>query len=188
MPTDRALKKKESVVYAEVLLDATLPRGVAFEVSGQLEQMSGIIRGNVELRSALTDRSLPEQTRCAIVREVFNEGFDDALVAVLEVMVKRDDVALLGKVSEAYLERAEDALNAVFVDVWTVVALDDGLRESIRSKFSGQSGRDVRLREHIDGGMVGGIVLSSHGRRIDASVASQLKSARVVLAQSQKDN
>jgi F-type H+-transporting ATPase subunit delta len=63
-----------------------------------------------------------------------------------------------------------------------VVELDDGLRDGIRKKYSAQFGKGVLLREHTDPSLVGGIVLSAHGRRIDASVASQLESARVVLS------
>ena len=37
------------------------------------------------------------------------------------------------------------------------------------------------LREHIDKSLLGGILMSANGKRIDASVLSQLESARNVL-------
>ncbi|MDR2493225.1 MAG: F0F1 ATP synthase subunit delta [Coriobacteriales bacterium] len=184
MPADRALTRKASAVYAEVLLEAAHAAGVAFEVSSQLEQAQAAIRGSIELRSALLDKNLPVEARMGIVNELF-AGFAPVLLATLSVMVKRGDLGLLGRVSEAYLVRAEDALDASFIDVTTAIGLDDTLREKIKEKYAAQLGRDVLLREHLDPSIIGGIVLSAHGVSIDASVVSQLENARVVLSRSQ---
>jgi F-type H+-transporting ATPase subunit delta len=181
MPTDRTLIRRTSAVYAEVLLQAARDEGTIFEVSGQLEQVLGVIRGNVELRNTLTDRTLPADARSGIAREIF-ASFDAALLEVLGVMIERGDVLLLSRVSELYIDLAEQELDSIIIDVTTVVELDDALRDSIQKKYSAQLGKGVLLREHIDPALVGGIVLSAHGRRIDASVSSQLENARVVLS------
>jgi F-type H+-transporting ATPase subunit delta len=181
MSIDRTLIRATSAVYAEVLLDAARDGGAALEVSGQLGQVLAVIRGNVELRDTLTDRILPHETRVAIVREVF-ASLDEALVGMLAVMVERDEIGLLDRVSEAYTDLVERKLDALILDVTTVVELDDNLRAGIKKKYSAQCGRDVLLREHIDPSLVGGVVLSAHGRRIDASVVSQLENARAMLS------
>jgi len=184
MPTDRVLTRKESTVYAQVLLEATQGSDTVFEVTSQIEQAHAVIRGNIELRTTLFDDAIPEATRIAIINEVF-AGFDDSLLAVLGVMVKRDDLKLLGKVAEAYVYAVEELLNVVIIDVTTVVELDDALRGSIKTKYSAQFGRDVYLREYINPAIMGGIVLSTHGVTIDASVVSQLEGVRTVLSSSQ---
>jgi len=182
MPTDRLLIRKESAVYAEVLLEAATGSDTVFEVAGQLEQANAVIRGNIDLRTTLFDRTIPAEARISIIKEVF-AGFDEALLAALGVMVSRDDLGILGKVAEAFGERAEEALNAVIIDVTTVVSLDEALRTAIKAKYSAQFGCDVLIREHIDPAIMGGIILSTHGVSIDASVVSQLESARAVLSQ-----
>jgi F-type H+-transporting ATPase subunit delta len=181
MPTERALIRKESVVYAQVLLEATQNAGTSFEVSGQLQDVLALTRGNIELRSTLCDASLSADARISIINEVFS-NYDEALRATLAVMVKRNNLGLLAKLSEEFSRLAEDALGAVFIDVTTALALDDGLRSAIKTKYAAQFGREVLLREHIDAGIVGGIVLKAHGISIDASVVSQLEHARVVLS------
>jgi F-type H+-transporting ATPase subunit delta len=116
-----------------------------------------------------------------VAREVF-AGFDEALVGMLGVMVEREDISLLDRVNDIYTELAEKELDSLIIDVTTVVELDDDLRASIKKKYSAQCGRDVLLREHIDSALVGGLVLSAHGRCIDASMVSQLENARLVLS------
>ncbi|MDR2587292.1 MAG: ATP synthase F1 subunit delta [Coriobacteriales bacterium] len=181
MPIDRTLTRRASIIYAETLLGATSGDDSAFEVSGQLEQVLATVRGSGELRGVLADRTIPAERRSELVREVF-AGFNAALLEVLVVMVERGDISLLPRVNEAYIAAAEEALGSVIIDVTTVIALDDGLRDSIKKKYSAQFGKEVLLREHVDPSLVGGIVLSTHGRRIDASVVSQLERARTVLA------
>ena len=182
MPTDRILMRKESAVYTQVLLEATQGSDTVFPVSSQIEQANAVIRGNVELRSTLYDDTVPVETRIAIINGVF-AGFDESLLAMLGVMIKRGDLKLLGKVAEAYVYAVEDLLHVVIIDVTTVVELDDALRDSIKTKYAAQFGRDVLLREHIDPTIMGGIVLSTHGVTIDASVVSQLEGVRAVLSQ-----
>ena len=81
----------------------------------------------------------------------------------------------------AYRNAAEEKLGVAVVDVTTVVALDDHLREVITEKLSADLGKKVVLREHIDASILGGIIMSTNGKRIDASVASELEHARIVL-------
>ncbi|MDR3052784.1 MAG: ATP synthase F1 subunit delta [Coriobacteriales bacterium] len=181
MPTDRIVIKKESAIYAEALLEAARQQDAIFALSGQLETVLHAVRGSIDLRATLADRTIPAQTRSGILREVF-ASLDPSLLAVLTVLVERDDIALLSRVNDAYVQRAEEALDAVIIDVVTVIELDDELREKIIAKYSAQLGRQVLLREQVDPSIVGGIVLSTHGRRIDASVVSQLENARTVLS------
>ena len=96
-------------------------------------------------------------------------------------MAEREDFALLSRVWASYGEQLERKLNVTVVDVTTVVELDDRLREVITKKAEADLGTNVVLREHIDKSLLGGILMSANGKRIDASVLSQLESARNVL-------
>jgi F-type H+-transporting ATPase subunit delta len=181
MTTSATVIRAKAAVYAQVLLDAAQTTGTVFEVAGQLETLLATVRGNIELRNTLGEAGIDAGTRSAIAREVF-VGFDEALLATFDVMIDRGDLAALGKTNALYAQLAETALGAVIIDVHTVVALDENLRQKIITKYSAQFGTSVLLREHIDPSLVGGIVLSAHGKRIDASVSAQLESARVVLS------
>ena len=56
------------------------------------------------------------------------------------------------------------------------------VREQVKDKLVADLGKDVVLREKVDPAIIGGIVMSSGGLRIDASIASQLENARCVLS------
>lgn len=181
MKTNAIHTRAKAAVYAEVLLEAAKASDSVFAIAGEFEELLSSVRKSLDLRNALVDKALPFEVKKTIVAEVF-ERFSPELLAAFTVMVERDDISALPRTQEAYVALAEKALDAVFVDVTTVVPLDDDLREQILTKYSAQLGCGILLREHIDASLIGGIVLSTHGKRIDASVLSQLENARHVLS------
>ena len=185
MPTNRHVQKEKVATYASVLLDGALAAGgqdAVLEVRDQTERIIRIVRSNMDLSSSLQDSSYTPEQRNSLARNVFAQA-NPVLVDVLAVMAERGDFALLSRVWESYGEQVERKLNVTVVDVTTVVPLDDHLREVITKKSEADLGTKVVLRESIDKSLIGGILMSANGKRIDASMTSQLEAARNVLKQ-----
>ena len=183
MPTNRLVVKETVDTYASVLLDAANAAGgqdTVLEVRDQLEVVTKALRSNVDLEVALAEETYTPEQRETLVRNVF-AGMNPALVETLLVMAERDDLGLAGRIYRAYDEQIEEKLGVAVVDVTTVVELDDALRETISNKAAQDLGKQVVLREHVDKSILGGIIMSVSGRRIDASIATQLDTARTVL-------
>ena len=186
MPTNRHVQKEKVATYASVLLDAALAAGgqdAVLEVRDQAERIIRIMRSNMDLSSSLQDSSYTPEQRNSLARNVFAQAHP-VLVDVLAGMAERGDFALLSRVWESYGEQVERKLNVTVVDVTTVVPLDDHLREVITKKSEADLGTKVVLRESIDKSLIGGILMSANGKRIDASMTSQLEAARNVLKHS----
>lgn len=181
MKTNATLTRSKATVYAEVLLEAAKASDKVLAVANEFDELLAAVRGSIELRNALTDTMLPLEGKKALSAEIF-AGFEPELIWVFDVMVERNDLSALARTHEIFIDLVEKELNAVIVDVTTVVPLDDSLREQITAKYSAQFGKGVVLREHIDESLIGGVVLSAHGKRIDASVSSQLEVARHALS------
>ena len=182
MPTNRLVIKEEIATYAAVLFDSAKSDGqdAVLEIRDQMEQVIAYIRSNMDLSTALSESGYTAEQRNEIAKNVFS-GFNPALVDVLGVMAERKDISLLNRVWESYEALIETELGVSVVDVTTTVELDDKLRGLITEKLKADLGKEVVLREHIDQSILGGIIMSANGKRIDASVVSQLESARSVL-------
>lgn len=183
MPTNRLVVKEQVATYAAVLFDAAYETGgqdAVLEVRDQLEKVSGAVRTSMELSNALDDPDYTPEQRGELAKNVF-AGCSPVLVDVLAVMAERGDGALLPRLMESFGDQLETKLNVRVVDVTTVVPLDDELRAVITKKAEADLGTNVVLREHIDKSILGGIIMSTNGKRIDASVVSQLDHARAVL-------
>lgn len=183
MPTNRLVIKETVDTYAQVLLDAANAASgqeAVLEVRDQLEVVTKALRSNIDLQVALAEKAYTPEQREELVRNVFT-GMHPALVDVLLVMSERDDLELANRVYAAFDGLIEEKLGVVVVDVTTAVPLDDALRETISNKAAQDLGKKVVLRERVDKSILGGIIMSASGRRIDASIATQLDTARTVL-------
>lgn len=181
MRTSRALAKKIVGTYAGVLLDAADADNSVDVVYSQMEAVQRIVRGHAPLRDALRDESATGAQRAKVAVDVF-AGLNPALVGAMAVLAERGTFDLLPSVVEEYGRVAEERRGVVAVSVTTAVELSESLRESITNKLAADLGKGVVLREKVDPAIIGGIVFSTHGQRIDASIASQLENARGVLS------
>jgi F-type H+-transporting ATPase subunit delta len=181
MRISRALAKQIVSTYGEVLYDAVASSNAVDDVSVQLDAVLRLVRSSSPLRDAFADDSATPQHRARVAREVF-AGLNSALVGTLAVMAEREHFDLLPSVADRFAELSEERRGAVAVDVTTAVELTAELRQAISDKIAADLGSGVVLREKVDPAIIGGVIISAHGRRIDASISSQLESARGVLS------
>jgi len=181
MRTSRALAKQITETYAGVLFDAAAAEDAVDDVGRQLDEVIFVVRGHADLRGAMADESLPADKRVEVLRSIF-PALHPAIDGAIAVMVEQENFDLLPAVVEAYDRVAEERRNIVVADVTTAIPLTESLRQSISDKLSADMGRAVVLREKVDPGIIGGIVIDAAGRRIDASIVSQLENARAVLS------
>jgi len=168
--------------YARTLFELATLAGSVDETDVSLSTVVAAVRGELELREALTDTSVPVEAKRAVLREIFGASVTAETLAIVTLLVERGHTALLSDVARSYGEVAEKERGIVAVSVTTAVPLDDALRASLTEKLAASLGRPVSLRETVDGSIVGGVVIKVAGRVLDGSVASQLDSVRRALA------
>lgn len=183
MATNRLVLQGKIKVYADTMFDAANDAGGANEVvtvRNQIARLRHLIYADMDLSLALNDASYTPAQRYDLAKAVFADC-ETALCETLAVMAEQGDVSLLGQVYHAYEDAMAERLKMVVVDVTTVVPLDDDLRGLIAKKAEAELGCSAMLNESIDESILGGIIMSVNGMRIDASVLSQLNRARYVL-------
>ena len=183
MPANRLIAKEEVATYASVLFDAANDRGsldAVLDVRTQMEAVMAATRSDMDLARALSDPDATDEQRYEVAKGTF-AACEPELGEVLAVMAQRSDMAFLPRVFEAYSGLMAEKLDTIVLDVTTVVPLDDELRRIIQEKTKADLGRNVVLHEHIDKSILGGIIMSTGEKRIDASIISQLNHARNVL-------
>ncbi len=183
MATNRLIQKGKVEVYADAAFTAANEMGgedAVLEVRNQMVQIRQLIYSDMDLSLALNDASYTPEQRHQLAEAVFADC-NLALREVLAVMVENGDIDELGNVFHAFEDVVEDKLKLCVVDVTTAVPLDDKLRELIKQKAEADLGVKAMLHESIDKSILGGIIMSVNGMRIDASVVSQLNRARHVL-------
>ena len=181
MPTNRTLVKQQVATYTACLLEAAKSANRVFDDIDNVKKVRSAVLKSVQVREFLEDTGVPAENKKAFIKDAFKD-FSPEVVSVVSVMAERGDLKLLGRVASNYELEAEKALDTVVVDVTTAVELDDHLRDVICNKLQADLGHTVRLNETVDKSILGGIIMSVHGKRMDASVKTQLAHARQVLS------
>ena len=168
--------------YANAAIDGANAAGgkeAVVEIRNQMLEILGFMASNIDLRLACDDEGYTPEEREGIVKAVFG-SYNEILVSLLCV-ASRCDMGKLRGIYHKYEELIESKLNFNVVDVTTVVELDDNLRTVITEKAESDLGRECVLVEHIDPSIQGGIIMSTGGRYVDASVRTRFDRARIAL-------
>ena len=182
MPANRNVDDRKARIYAEALIaHAGGDRAKLIGFYDELRVIFYEYRRENKLQHAFEGSYETEEKRAEVARVVF-EPFSEGLRDVLVMMAARGDLHLTHFVAEEFKYMAEEQLGAVLVTVRTAVPLDDHLRDVLKRKLKADFGTDIILREFVDQSLIGGIIMSAHGKTIDASIASRLEGARTALS------
>ncbi len=171
--------------YAKALFDLARLADSVDATDESLAAVASALRGNVDLRSALTDTGMPVEKKRAILCDIFGGSVTPEALGVVTVLVERGMTDSVGDVARLFREVAEAERGIVVAEVTTAVPLDEKMRASVTARLSEMLGRPVTLRERVDETMLGGIVIEVAGRVLDGSVSSQLEGVRKALVTAQ---
>lgn len=181
------MRTSETVeTLARVLFDLA---SLADDVQAVDEDLDGVVsavRGHMDLRQALTDTSVPAQTKRDIMRQIFGEAVSPEALSIVTLMVERGMTDDIGELKRAYSEIAQRESGVIAATVTTAIPLDDRLRELLTEKLAAAAGHPISLRERVDESIIGGIRISMAGKVLDGSVSTQLDNVRLALSKARQ--
>ena len=81
----------------------------------------------------------------------------------------------LPAVLREYVELAkEDKRNLMMADVTTALPLTAGQEQALADKLAAMTGKTIKIRQHVDSGILGGIVVRVGDKLLDGSLSHQL--------------
>jgi len=162
-----------SRVYAQALLElaGSQPDAMVQEAQGLLELM----QTQPDLRNLLSSRALNSGQRSSAVDRLFKGNISDTLYRLLQVMNRKDRLGSLEAVLNTYLALVAQARGEVDVDVFVAEALSQSAGGDVAESIGSAVNKKVRLRQHVDPELIGGLKVRVGDRLIDGSVATQLR-------------
>lgn len=171
-----------SRTYARVLFDLATAVDDVDGADRSLTLMLETVESNRELKDVLSDESMAPDRKRAIMQELFAPVASPEAVSIATTAIERGNLELMHAIASDYREIAERERGIVVAEVTTAIELSEGIRASLVAKLTAALGRPVTLRERVDSGIVGGIVIKVAGRVLDGSLASQLDQVRAALS------
>ncbi|HEU4540444.1 MAG TPA: F0F1 ATP synthase subunit delta [Jiangellaceae bacterium] len=162
---------------------------ISAEIRGQLDvveeelfRFSQTVRIETALRSALLDRSAPEESRRQLVRTLLEGKAQPETVRLVENAVLERREGGLEKELDRIVDLAAARRRRKVAVARVAAPLTDEHRDRLQRALSTQAGADVQLNVVVEPELVGGIRVEIGDEVVDGTVIGRLEDARRQLA------
>lgn len=163
--------------YARAIFDLATEEGQVEEWGRRLEGVREVL-SMPDVRGVLVNPSVPVQRRQEVAEALLGSRVGPEGVNLAKLLVGANRVGVVDAITEEFGRLADDAAGRVQATATTAVPLDRPAADKLVGELSNKLGREVRLDERVDPGIIGGLVLQIGDRVIDASVATRLQQLR----------
>ncbi|MGH7267926.1 MAG: ATP synthase F1 subunit delta [Candidatus Rokuibacteriota bacterium] len=165
--------------YARALADLARAEGRLEPVGEELTRFERVLQDEGALANALTRPWVQPATKRAIVAGVTEQlGLSPLTRNFLALLAQRRRIAWLADILAAYRALADDAAGRARARVVSATPLTAVEQAVIRERLGRRIGRTVILETAVDPAILGGFVAEVGARRLDASLAGQLRALR----------
>jgi F-type H+-transporting ATPase subunit delta len=171
-------------IALDLAIQATLAQaeqdGSLGEVEDQLFRFAGLLEAHSDLRSALSNPALPEESKRAVLDDLLAGRVAPETMTLLRNALAEpgDPVARIQDLAD----RAAARRNRVVALARTAVPLDADRRDRLAGALGRLAGADVDLEVVVDPRVVGGVVARIGDEVIDGTVRRRLELALEELA------
>lgn len=168
-------------VYSRAMLDLAVSEGVAESLLEEMQDLMALLKKREDLGRFFSSPMVESTERKRVLEKLFRGRASDLLVDSLQVINRNGRLAVLNTVVEIFRQEYQERFDNVEVEVTSAVPLTVDRRTELQALTSEMSGRKAVLVEQIDSSLIGGMVIRIGDRKIDTSVATQLRRLRGAL-------
>ena len=173
-------KVKESIefksnYYAQAVFNVARAENMVDQVEDELRQLKDEITNNLELKKNLTDPSIENYEKIKVMLEILGDGGSKAIKSFAAMMVILDAIDSFEQTYKDFVELTNQLKRQVSIEVFSVIELDKEILNEIKESVDKKTGLDVRIKNVLDKGIIGGIVIKIGDKVIDLSIKDKLE-------------
>jgi len=170
-------------VYGHSMLALAQRKNRAQDLLEELRDLMALLKREPRLRTFFDSPMVDTETRRAMIERTFRHRASDLLVDSLLVLNRHGRIDLIEDVVEVFRTAFQARRGHVDAHVTSAVPLDEAQRRRLKAAIKAVDGREPDLVEAIDPELLGGLVVRVGDRKIDTSVAKDLRTVRARLAE-----
>lgn len=160
--------------YAKALLALAQAENAIAQVEEDLFRLRELLKSNPNLLEFLKDPNIKREGKRQAITELFQGRAHPLTVSHLLTLTDTDRAGRVLPVIEEFSAQAAAARQSVTGEVTTAVALDDATLQRLAAELTRVTGKNVRLLQRVDTGILGGAVIQVGDQIIDASLRRKL--------------
>lgn len=149
-----------------------------------LEEMAALDAGFSQepgFLKLLSAPNLTKQERCQIVDDSFRGKVQPYLLNFLKILTENGYAPHFHACYQAYAEQYDDDNGIIAVTAKTAIPLSPAQSEKLSQKLAGITGKQIRLVNKVEPGLMGGVQLDLGNRRVEDTVAGRLSAIEKLL-------
>jgi F-type H+-transporting ATPase subunit delta len=144
-------------------------------VAGELYQLGRTVESSDELRSTLSDRSIPASRRIGVLEDLLGSNASPVTLNLVSMLVGAGRGNHIGPISDELVRQAAETRGQAVAEVRSAVSLNDDQRDRLRSALSNATGMNIDIVVVVDPDILGGVVAQVGDTVFDGSVRTRLE-------------
>lgn len=160
--------------YARALFEIAQAEGSLERVEDELFRVARAFESNDQLRSTLTDATLPADRRQQVVEQLLGGKASATTVQLVTMLVTSGQVKEMPSIIDALVKRASSEKQQEVAEVRSAIPLSDDQQKRLAAALSKATGKALNLKVVVDPSVLGGLVAVVGDEVIDDTVRTRL--------------
>lgn len=162
--------------YAKSLLDLSIEKGQLEQVYTDMLYLQRLTKESREFLALLRSPVVKADVKTKAFNAVTQGQVSPLTTAFTNLMVSKAREAVLPEIITSFIKQYKEQKNIQVVKVTTAVALSDAMKAAILEQVKKSDDiQNIELEEVVDPNIIGGFVLQTGDKLIDASISYDLK-------------
>ena len=166
---------RASVRFAKALIDLANEQNSMEKVYADMHLINNTCKANHDLAVLLKSPIVKTDKKESILKAIFSGKISKVTELFLLLLTAKKREALLESIAESFVEQYKVKKKILTAVITTASGLDEDLRKKVLEIVKKSANSEVELIEKTNDTLIGGFVLQVGDKRVDASIAKQVK-------------
>lgn len=169
------MNKASIEAYACALFEIAQAEGNVDTVENELFRMARAFESNEQLRSTLSDASIPTDRRQSVVEQLLGGKASNTTTQLVSLVVGSGRSRDLPAIIDTLVKRASSEKKLEVAEVRSAVELTEDQQQRLAAALAKATGKQVNLKVVVDPTVMGGLVATVGDEVIDDTVRTRLE-------------
>jgi F-type H+-transporting ATPase subunit delta len=163
--------------YAKALLELAVEHNQVDSVLNDMKYVVAVANESHDFQLLLQSPVVNSDKKNAIFGTLFT-SFQKISLAFIELITKKGREALLVDIADAFEKQVYEYKGITQMTIISAVPLSEDVKAKILAKTKSLATGSVEVSEKVDPSIIGGFIVRTDDKQIDASVANQLNNLK----------
>ena len=164
--------------YAQAILAVASAESNGAQIEDEIYRFSQVLQSSEELKSTLSDASIPSARRQQIVEDLLDGQATQTTVALVSMIVAAGMGGDIKAIADKVVGLGAESRDKAVAEVYSVVDLSSDQQQRLAAALKSATGKDVEMKVIIDESVMGGLLVQIEDEVIDGTVRTRLKQLR----------